>query len=150
MKSESTAVYLVDTNVFVYAHADEDPVKSPIAREVLREIVSEGIGCVSTQVLNETFSRLARGVQNVSVIEGVADIIFEIMEHWRVLDTTSETVKEAVKGVTDYRISYWDSLIWAAANVNGVPYVLSEDFSDGRRIDRVTFLNPFAAGFALA
>jgi len=150
MKSESTAVYLVDTNVFVYAHTDEDPVKSQVAREVLREIVSEGVGCVSTQVLNETFSRLARGVQDVRGIEGVARVISEIMGRWRVLDTTSETVKEAIEGVIRYRISYWDSLIWAAANLNGVPYVLSEDFSDGRRIDRVTFLNPFAAGFALA
>ena len=150
MKSESTAIYLVDTNVFVYAHADEAPVKSQVAREILREISSGGIGCVSTQVLNETFSRLARGVQDVRGIEGVAGIISEIMERWRVLDTTSETVKEAMKGVTDYRMSYWDSLIWAAANLNCVPYVLSEDFSDGRRIEGVTFLNPFADGFALA
>ena len=150
MKSESTAVYLVDTNVFVYAHTDEDPVKSPIAREILREIVSEGVGCVSTQVLNETFSRLARGVQDVRGIEEAAGVISEIMDSWRVLNTTGFIVWEAIEGVTRYRMSYWDSLIWAAANVNGVPYVLSEDFSDGRRIDRVTFLNPFAAGFALA
>ena len=150
MKSESTAVYLVDTNVFVYAHADEDPVKSQVAREVLREIVSEGTGCVSTQVLNETFSRLTRGVQDVSGIEEMSDVISEIMDSWRVLDTTGFIVWEAIEGVIRYRMSYWDSLIWAAANVNGVPYVLSEDFSDGRRIDGVTFLNPFAAGFALA
>jgi len=29
------------------------------------------------------------------------------------------------------------------------PYVLSEDFSDGRTIDGVTFVNPFAEGFDL-
>ena len=149
MRSEST-VYLVDTNVFVYAHAHEDSVKSYVAQEILREISSDGLGCVSTQVLNEVFSRLTRGVQTVSGIEEVAGVVSEIMDSWRVLDTTSEIIKEAIRGVTRYRISYWDSLIWAAANMNGVPYILSEDFSDGRRIEGVTFSNPFAAGFTLA
>ena len=55
-----------------------------------------------------------------------------------------------MRGVLRYRLSYWDSLIWAAANMNDIPCVLSEDFSDGRRIEGVVFLNPFADGFALA
>ena len=149
MPNGSTA-YLVDTNVFIYAYTNQDETKREIAREVLDRLADEKIGCVSTQVLNEMFSVLTRGVQEISRIERAKRNVNNLIDTWLVLDTTSETVKEAMKGVTDYRMSYWDSLIWAAANLNGVPYVLSEDFSDGRRIDRVTFLNPFAAGFALA
>ena len=149
MQNGSTA-YLVDTNVFIYAYTNQDETKREIAREVLARIADEKLGCVSTQVLNEMFSRLTRGVQEISRIELAERNVVNLIATWRVLDTTSETVKEAMQGVTRYRMSYWDSLIWAAAKTNGVPYVLSEDFSDGRRIEGVTFSNPFAAGFTLA
>ena len=149
MPNGSTAC-LVDTNVFIYAYTNQDETKREIAREVLARISDEKIGCVSTQVLNEMFSRLIRGVQEISRIELAERNVSNLIDTWRVLDTTSETVKEAMRGVVRYRMSYWDSLIWAAAKTNGVPYVLSEDFSDGQRIEDVTFSNPFAAGFALA
>jgi predicted nucleic acid-binding protein len=47
------------------------------------------------------------------------------------------------------QLSYWDSLIWATAKLSGVPTVLSEDFSDGRLIEGVRFLNPFMSTFDL-
>ena len=38
-------------------------------------------------------------------------------------------------------------LVWAAAKLNGVANVLSEDFQDGGLIEGVRFLDPFAPGF---
>lgn len=69
---------------------------------------------------------------------------------WVVYDLTELVVLEAVRGLQRYHLSYWDSLIWAAAKRNGVPNVLSEDFSDGALLEGVRFLNPFAASFDLA
>ena len=54
-----------------------------------------------------------------------------------------------VRGVSQHKWSYWDSLVWATAKVNGVPTVMSEDFSDGALVEGVRFLNPFAATFDL-
>jgi predicted nucleic acid-binding protein len=56
---------------------------------------------------------------------------------------------EAVRGVSAHRLSYWDALIWATAKLNRIPTVFSEDFSDGRVIEGVSFHNPFAAGFQI-
>jgi predicted nucleic acid-binding protein len=40
--------------------------------------------------------------------------------------------------------------ILAVAVHNGAKYVFSEDFQDGRVMDGVTFVNPFATSFDLA
>ena len=69
--------------------------------------------------------------------------------NWQVHDTTKETVLAAVEGVRRYQLAYWDSLIWAAAKLNGVPYVLSEDFTHGQTLEAVTFLNPLRDDFIL-
>jgi predicted nucleic acid-binding protein len=58
-------------------------------------------------------------------------------------------VLEAVRGVERYQFSYWDALIWAQPNFNGVPNIVSEDFSHGRLIEGVRFLNPFIGAFDL-
>jgi predicted nucleic acid-binding protein len=56
-------------------------------------------------------------------------------------------VLEAVRGLRTYQFSYWDSLIWASAKLNGIPNILSEDICDGVILDGVRFLNPFKASF---
>jgi predicted nucleic acid-binding protein len=38
-------------------------------------------------------------------------------------------------------LSFWDALIWAVCDHNGANILASEDFQDGRPLDRVTFLN---------
>ena len=53
-------------------------------------------------------------------------------------------------GLQRHQLSYWDSLILATAKLNGVPNVLSEDFSYGVLLEGVRFLNPFAQTFDLA
>ena len=146
--NESTT-YLVDTNVFVYAYIGEDLVKYERANHVLSQLQAGKVGYVSTQVLNELFSRLTRGTQRPAVIADAEETVTTIALRWTVLDTTRETVIEAIRGVSRYRIAFWDSLIWTAANMNGIPYVLSEDFSHGQTLEGVTFLNPFADDFVL-
>ena len=141
--------YLVDTNIFIYAYIGDDLSKSHRSKQLLADLVENRVGCVSTQVLNELFSRLTRSVQSPASIAYFADTITAITLNWQVLDTTKETVIEAVRGVRRYQLSYWDSLIWAAAKLNAVPYVLSEDFTHGQTLEAVTFLNPLLDGFSL-
>ena len=146
----ASIIYLVDTNIFIYAYIGDDLSKSLRSRRLLNELVANRAGCVSTRVLNELFSRLTRGVQDPASIAYFADTIRAVTLNWQVHDTTKETVLEAINGVRRYQLSFWDSLIWAAAKLNNVPYVLSEDFTHGQTLDGVTFLNPLREDFALA
>lgn len=43
-----------------------------------------------------------------------------------------------------FRISWWDSLIAAAAQASACRILLTEDLQDGQVLDTVRVLNPFA------
>ncbi len=63
---------------------------------------------------------------------------------------TEWIVLEALRGVRDHRFSYYDSQVWAAAKLNQMPVVLSEDFPGGATVEGVSFVNPFEKDFDLA
>jgi predicted nucleic acid-binding protein len=56
---------------------------------------------------------------------------------------------EAARGARDHDLAYYEPQIWAAARLNQVATVFSEDFSDGQVLEGVRFVNPFAEGFRL-
>lgn len=60
-----------------------------------------------------------------------------------VLPLTGAATATALTAVEQYRLSFWDALVWATARDADVPVVLSEDFQDGREIEGVRFVNPF-------
>jgi predicted nucleic acid-binding protein len=64
-----------------------------------------------------------------------------------VFNLTPQIVLEAARGVRDHRLSFYDAQIWAAARLNQVPVVFSEDFQDGQILEGVRFADPFAATF---
>jgi predicted nucleic acid-binding protein len=49
-----------------------------------------------------------------------------------------------LSAVLDHRLSFWDAMLWATVQQAGCELLLSEDFQDGRRLGRVTFVDPFA------
>lgn len=47
----------------------------------------------------------------------------------------------------DHQLAFYDAQIWAAARLNQIPAVFSEDFQDGRTLEGVQFVNPFSETF---
>ena len=71
-----------------------------------------------------------------------ASIIREALDRL-VSDTRIEkVVLEAVRGVRERSLSYWDTQIWAIARMHRISVVLSEDFQNGFQLEGVRFLNP--------
>jgi len=62
---------------------------------------------------------------------------------------TQQVVMEAIRGVREYQFSFWNAQIWAAARLNQVPIVFSEDFHVGSVCEGVRFVNPFGNDFKL-
>ncbi len=143
------ASILVDTNVLVYAYDRAAPDKQRDAIAVLDTLVRRRIGVVSTQVLSEFFVVVTRRIaQPLSVAEARRRIDV-YLQTWTVLDMTGMIVLEAARGVETYQFSFWDAQIWAAARLNQIALVFSEDFNVGATIEGVQFINPFAATFRL-
>jgi len=138
-----TAKYLVDTNLLVYAYDRSDPEKQAKAVEILDELVKNGTGILSPQVLSEFYTVVTRKLAAPLTPQEGYTSISNYIRSWNMVDLTGLVVLEAVRGVRDHRLSYWDSLIWATAKMNQIPTVLSEDFSSNSVIEGVRFTNPF-------
>jgi len=68
-----------------------------------------------------------------------------------VLTVTPVAILEALRAVDEYRLSFWDALIWGVARLNDVPLVLTEDLPGGRdAVEGVRYTNPFNPLFDLA
>jgi len=64
-----------------------------------------------------------------------------------VLDVTGMIVLEAARGVRDHQFNFRDAQVWAAARLNQISIVFSEDFNAGQVTEGVRFVNPFAEDF---
>jgi predicted nucleic acid-binding protein len=98
-------------------------------------------------VLSEFLVTVTRKIEPPLTLEEAERSVTNYMRSWVVYEVTARAVVEAIRGVRQHQLSYWDSLIWATAKLAGVPTVLSEDFSDGQLIEGVRFRNPFRAAF---
>jgi len=82
-------------------------------------------------------------------VEEAYERIQNFLLAWEVLDLTGPIVLEAVRGVRDYKMSYWDAQIWALARLHQIKVIFSENFNVGSVIEGVRFVNPFAENFDL-
>jgi len=139
---------LVDTNLLVYAYDRSEPVKQSQAIRILDYLSSNYLGVISTQVLAEFFVSVTRKITAPLSIEQAYASIENYLAAWQVLDMTGQIVLEAVRGVRDYQFSYYDAQIWAAARLNQIPVIFSEDFNPGT-IEGIQFVNPFNQTFQL-
>ena len=67
----------------------------------------------------------------------------ELMAQFPVLYPDDAVLRMALRGMAAYRLSWFNSHLWAYAEVHGIPELLSEDFQDGRMYGTVTVRNPF-------
>lgn len=139
----------VDTNILVYAYDRSEPEKQQKSLDVLRHLVMVDAGVISTQVMAEFFVTVTQKISTpLSVAEGYRRLV-NYLQSWTVIDLTSMIVLEAARGVRDHRFNFWDAQIWAAARLNQIPFIFSEDFSADGVIEGVRFVNPLAEAFQL-
>lgn len=144
------AAILVDTHVLVYAHDRRTPEKRIRAVAVLAGLHASGSGRLGAQCLVEFFSVSTSGTRPLLDREEAASQVSDLAESWPVLPLTAAVILESVRGVRQHRLNYWDAQIWAAARLNQVEVIFSEDFNSGSSLEGVRFVNPFAAEFELA
>ncbi len=138
---------LVDTNVLVYYYDQNSLEKQARASLVLDKLQQTGLGRLSTQTLAEFVNAVMRQLDPpLTAAESLKQVSL-FASSWPVFDLTPQIVLEAARGVRDHRLSYYDAQMWAAARLNQIPVIFSEDFQDGQILEGVRFANPFAESF---
>jgi predicted nucleic acid-binding protein len=135
--------FLIDTNILVYAYDRSEPAKQIQARNILDDLAKRSAGVLSTQILAEFYTTVTQKLAKPLTREEAYRELELFLRGWRTLDVSRYVVLEAAAGVARYQMSFWDAQIWATAKLNQIPMVLSDDFSNGSRIEGVQFLNPF-------
>lgn len=135
-----TGLVFVDTNVLIYALDERDPAKRSAALDWRRELWKSGRGRVSFQVLHECYWQLLRLWPHKRT-EAQAEVR-DLLE-WKPLAVDAAVLENAWKLQDRYQLSFWDSLIVAAAKAAGCASLLTEDLQAGQDLDGVKVLNPF-------
>ena len=132
----------LDANVLVYAHDLGEPNKRGRSREIIAELASAGDGVISTQVMQEFFVTATRklGVQPLA-----AKGILKTLSVFEIVQVSPALIQDAVDCSILNQLSFWDSLILAAAASAACATVLSEDLNSGQSVLGVRVRNPFAS-----
>jgi predicted nucleic acid-binding protein len=133
----------VDTNIWVYAVDEADPIKHARAITLLQPSADSDL-VVSTQVLIEFYVVVTRKLAAPLAAE-TAQAMVDEMARLPVVTTDSQLVLAAMSGSREWGISLWDALILRAAEVSGCNVVLSEDLKHGGVYGSVRVENPFLA-----
>jgi len=133
----------VDTNLLYYANTDSPDPRHARARQLIEPLWSEpGRAAISVQVLQELHVNLMRkgGLDPAASWRRVSDYLA-----WKVIDNDRLLLAAAFDVQTRWKLSYWDSLIVAAAQRSCAPLLWSEDLAEGQRYDDVRAINPLRA-----
>lgn len=142
------AATLVDTNVLVYVHDPRDRRKQAVAADLLDTLFAAEQVVISVQCMTEFFAAVRRLPDAMSPAHALVQIE-RIARASRIVDLTAAVTFEALRGAERHRLSVWDALIWSAAKLNQIPYVLTEDAEHGRVLEGVRYLDPFDPAFDL-
>ena len=131
---------LIDTNVLVYAHDIDAGERHEKAKQLLTDCWQlKPLPWLSVQVLQETLVTLRR--KGVALIDARKTV--EDYTHWRVVENDVRLLRAGMSEMQRWQLSFWDSLILAAARSVGVTTVLSEDLNDEQDYDGIRVVNPF-------
>ena len=140
---------LIDTNVLVTIFDTRDQSRQDQAALVLRHLEKTNQGQLSAQCLAGFFNATTRGIRPFLPRPEAFLHVQRWMSAYPVFPLTDLIELEAARGSHDYNLAYYDTQIWAAARLNQITVIFSEDFQDGQILEGVRFINPFAAQFKL-
>lgn len=132
----------VDANVFLYASDRAEPRKQERAIAWLGELWKEESGRTSMQVLSEFYVNLKKKAEpRLSEDEAWARVARYLSWRPQVIDESLIRVAREVE--RRWRISWWDAMVVAAAQLQHCALLLTEDLQDGMVFGSVTVRSPF-------
>ena len=138
-----SAADFFDSNVLLYLFDDSDARKQSIAESLVNEALAAASGCISFQVVQETLSALtckfARRVDTAMAEEILKDVLTPL---WQV-QPSAALYAQGLQLQNRYKLSFYDSLVVAAANEAGCSRLFSEDLPHQQKIGGVMIENPF-------
>jgi predicted nucleic acid-binding protein len=135
--------YFLDTNIFVYSQDVRYPEKAKTAVELIRNAVARRAGVVSYQVVQEFFNVVLRKTSPPMRHDDAQQYLATVFRPLLAVHSSAALISEAIRIEGRHRLSWYDSLIVAAAIEAKCEILYSEDLQHGQRFGDVTVKDPF-------
>jgi predicted nucleic acid-binding protein len=131
-----------DANFLIYVRDERDAGKQARAAAWHDHLWREAVGRTSVQVVSEFYVNLKRMAgRRLTAEEAWREA--ERYLAWQPRAIDAELLRAARSVEQRYRISWWDSMIVAAARLQECAILLTEDLQDGGVFGTVTVRSPF-------
>jgi predicted nucleic acid-binding protein len=134
--------FFLDTNIFVYALLDSEPVKKKRANELIETAIECDLGMVSYQVAHEFLNVAFRppNLMPAATAELFLSVVFKPLLG---APPSAGLYSDAIQIRGRYGFSWFDSLIVAAASAYNCKTLYSEDLQHGMKIGKLRIVDPF-------
>jgi predicted nucleic acid-binding protein len=135
--------FFLDTNILVYSFDSSEPDKQKISRNLIKDGLKEGNGCISYQVIQEFLNVATRRFSTPLSYEDSRIFLSTVLELLCEIYSSIDLYHSALEITERWKYAFYDALIIAAALQNKCRILYSEDLQDGQMIQELKILNPF-------
>jgi predicted nucleic acid-binding protein len=132
----------LDTNILCYTKDSSDQNKHQLAVKLVEDLILSKRACISTQVINEFYVFLKRAARSEEELN-LARITAQSLTNLFPVPLTAELQTAAWLIEQRFNLSWWDSLIIAAANQANCKVLYTEDMQHEQKIGELMIINPF-------
>ena len=130
----------IDTNVLVYAEASDEPLKQRVALALLKGLYEQGLGVLSTQVLQE-YCNVA--LKKLRLPAQYVRSQLDVYEQFEVVQVTPAIIRAGLDLHQTRSVSFFDAIVLASAHASGCNVIWTEDMNVGEVVNGVRISNPF-------
>ena len=132
----------IDTNIIIYANNKRVIKKQKRALEIVKLLMKNRTGTISTQVLQE-YAFVA-----INKLKQSQDVVLrqlKLLESFEVIYQSPVQIRRAVEIKHLYKIGFWDACIISNAEHANCNEIYSEDLNAGQFYSGIQIVNPFLA-----
>lgn len=135
--------FFLDTNIFVYTFDPAARTKATKAASLIRRAADTGEGVVSYQVVQEFFNVAFRRFSPTMTVPEAEQYLITVFRPLLAVHSSPALYISALRIKANYRFSWYDSLIVAAALEANCTTLYTEDLQDGHEIETLRIRDPF-------
>lgn len=130
----------LDSNILIYAELEPDTEKGKRAADLVLRASHDGV--IPVQVLGEFLRFIERRAP--AAFEEAKQQVSIYQTAFLTPSTTDSVINKASALARTHRMQFWDCVVCAASAEAGAKVLLTEDMQDGRILDGLRLMNPFA------
>jgi predicted nucleic acid-binding protein len=135
--------FFLDTNIFVYSFDRSSVQRARTASKLIRKALTTQKGIISYQVVQEFFNvalrRFSQPMKSADAEQYLATVLRPLLG----VHSSAALYAEALHFQAQSRLSWYDSLIVAAATQAKCDFLFTEDLQHGQRFGSLQVANPF-------